>query len=74
MIDGRYMRTDNEETLDLMLDPPCVVVNEIHQAVRRWRTRRLVQELPLLLSPRPDHDGGPHRLQRYSHKPRLWQG
>ena len=42
--------TDTGELLDLILDPPKVVVNQVYAAVQRWRWRRVERQLPQLKS------------------------
>ena len=42
--------TDTGELLDLILDPPKVVVNHVFAAVQRWRWRRVERQLPRLAS------------------------
>ena len=56
VIDATHLRTDTGHTLNLLLDPACVVVAEVHQAVRRWRTRRLAHALPTIMPDKPDVD------------------
>ena len=42
--------TDTGELLNLILDPPKVVVNHVYAAVQRWRWRRVEKQLPKLAS------------------------
>ena len=42
------LRTDQGETLDLCLDPPAAVKLEVVRAVKRWRWRKVEDNLPQL--------------------------
>ncbi len=55
-VDAEHLVTDRGRLFDLTADPPCVVAREAHEAVARWRWRRLC-----LSSGCPggdDHEGG----------------
>ena len=40
------LRTDQGETLDLLLDPPAAVKLEVTRAVKRWRWRNIEVKMP----------------------------
>ena len=42
------LRTDRGKVLDIELDPPIVIANEVKEAVRRWRWNRATLALPHL--------------------------
>ena len=42
--DAQHLITDVGESLDLKSDPPVVVEKEVHEAVRRWRWRRVAEK------------------------------
>ncbi len=50
--------TDDGRILDLKIDPPIVIKDEVIRAVRRWRWKRIVQYAPQLgCGGDPDADG-----------------
>ena len=54
MRNHRLMRSDIDEEFDLLLDPPCVVVQAARRSVRRWRLACIGQLMPALLPQEPD--------------------
>ena len=53
-LSGSRLRRDDGETLDLMADPPVVVIDAVRAAVRRWRLKRIASTLPELVLHMPD--------------------
>ena len=53
------LETDTTRLLDLRKDPPAVVAKQVRLAVMRWRTARLIKQLPGLLPPAPVASGNP---------------
>ena len=51
---GHLLCTDQNEVLDLSLDPPIVVLQETRRAVRRWRLRNIGKLFPHFIPPVPD--------------------
>ena len=51
---GRYVECDDKENLDLLLDPPAVVVQHARRAVRRWRINNVANMFPALQPQEPD--------------------
>ncbi len=51
--DGRHVRTDDEEDIDMLLDPTIVIVQAVRRAVRRWRLQRVHALFPSLVPARP---------------------
>ncbi len=52
--DAVTLHTDRGTILDLRLDPPIVVKQEVLEAVRRWRWRRIADKHPQLAAGSPD--------------------
>ena len=48
VISSTELRTDQGETLDLLLDSPAAVKLEIARAVKRWRWRNIEEKMPQL--------------------------
>ena len=46
--DGRNLVTDRGRVLNLVVDPPIVVVEEVRASVKRWRWRRIEDIYPSL--------------------------
>ncbi len=75
-VDARRLVTDTGRTLDLTADPPCVVVREVHDAVARWRWKRLC--LSAGCPGGDDHDGGllclnvARRMLRPASRSKVW--
>ena len=42
--DGTHLITDEGESLHLCSDPPTVVETKVHESVRRWRWRKVVEK------------------------------
>lgn len=53
-LSGHRLCTDLGHTLDLLLDPPKAVLQEVHQAVRRWRLAQIGLIFPALIPSQPD--------------------
>ena len=47
-ISSTELRTDQGESLDMLLDSPAAVKLEVVRAVKRWRWRRLEVQMPQL--------------------------
>ncbi len=41
--DAAHFRTDLGRVLDLRRDPPCIIKQEVHEAVERWRWKRICE-------------------------------
>ncbi len=54
IVGGRHIHCDDGEELDLLLDPPVVVVQAARRAVRRWRLQNIGAALPHLVPDSPD--------------------
>ncbi len=48
VVNSTQLRTDQNEPLDLMLDPPAAVKLEVARAVKRWRWRNVEAKMPQL--------------------------
>ena len=48
VVSSTELRTDQGETLDLLLDPPAAVKLEVARAVKRWRWRNVEAKMPQL--------------------------
>jgi hypothetical protein len=48
VVDATKLITDIGEELALQLDPPIVVIKKCHEAVQRWRWKRVEEALPQL--------------------------
>ncbi len=62
--DAVTLHTDRGTTLDLQLDPPIVVKQEVLEAVRRWRWRRIADKHPQLAAGSPDGEQALDHVRR----------
>ena len=62
-LSGQQIRCDDGVVLDMLLDPPIVIVQATRQAVRRWRLRNIVRISPHLIPQEPDFEV-PHDRSR----------
>ena len=51
---GHLLCTDQNYMFNLFLDPPQVILQEVHRAVRRWRLARIGHMFPALIPSQPD--------------------
>ena len=58
---GAQLRSDDGETWDMRVDPPAAIAVAVGRAVRRWRLRRIVADLPALAPPEVDPAMAPTR-------------
>ena len=54
LISGRNAVTDVGESIDFLLDPPCVVLQAARRSVRRWRLTNITQMFLALIPSEPD--------------------
>ena len=57
LADERTVQTDEERTLDLLLDPPTATVNAVRAGSRRWRFRNIMEQVPSIKPIRPEVQG-----------------
>ena len=50
----RCFTSDDGETFDFLLDPPCMVVQAARRSVRRWRLHGIAEVFPALVPVQPD--------------------
>ena len=46
VLNSTMMITDEDKLLDMQLDPPKVIEQQVHEAVRRWRLKRIARRKP----------------------------